>query len=299
MAHSFPWGSLKPRGWLAQSMSQQWESIPRSADDLEGTLVRPGLFVGGGRGKLEIRRWVERRLASTQPWSPRALSALAAYGEASGDPRVLETWNRLESSNGVPRPVSVVDRLVWAETLETLSVLAGRTDLHDRAVASFSEVFAEQTPGAVLGDNPEAWAIVLGLSQDPRWSEPLDAMVDTPWTLEAATAILRSAVSTDGQTLKVLHYLPLEARWASPAGNFRLEIESADPRKSSLRLELSPEAPTPATLILKMPAWAQGCLITGEGVSSSEVEEETGWMELHRVWQPGESIQLQFEEVGQ
>lgn len=106
---------------------------------------------------------------------------------------------------------------------------------------------------------------------------------------------LWNAVTAGPDGVQVTDYLPFEARFDRSGAEIRLEVETSFPPGRQVQLRFRLEPPAEFTLRLAMPPWAAGCLVTGVGVSGSEVEEETGWIALRRTWGPGDQVELVFD----
>jgi len=204
MPSRLPWTQLKPTGALADRLKLLWDAASspeaREADPL--TWVRLALLAGGGRGRLDVRRW-----------------------EAGAD---------------LSRP-------------EVAAALAEAREAFDPAP-------------------PAARHEVDGLLTRLGWS------------------VLRVSGG-----LQIETYLPLEVRTTCEGVDLRLEMNPGGTDGREVALRVSPAQPLPLTLFLKMPAWAQGCLITGLGASAGEVDEDTGLISLARTWGPGDEVGLRFD----
>jgi len=78
MVHRLPWTQLKPTGALAETLREAWEAEwtpERRADRL--TWLRLALLVGGGKGRIEVRRWASQVVDPT----PVEEAALAEFRE--------------------------------------------------------------------------------------------------------------------------------------------------------------------------------------------------------------------------
>lgn len=203
MAQRLAWTAFRPAGALAQRLAALWEaSSPEDREADPVTWVRLALLAGGGRGRIEVRRWA----AQADRSRPGVAEALAEVGE--------------------PLPAS---------------------------------------PPAARHD-------VDGLLIRIGWS------------------VVRVAGG-----LQVEAYLPLEIRTTVDGAEVRLELRPGGTNDREVTLTVSPNGPVSFTLYVKMPSWAQGCLITGLGASAGEVDDQTGLISLSRTWGPGDEVGLLFD----
>lgn len=75
-----------------------------------------------------------------------------------------------------------------------------------------------------------------------------------------------------------------------------VEVELAEESEGRFEVTVYPEEPTEFTLFFRIPHWAQGCLITGEGAGAAEAGD--GWAEVRRTWQRGDTLTLVFDPEG-
>lgn len=75
-----------------------------------------------------------------------------------------------------------------------------------------------------------------------------------------------------------------------------VEIELVEQAERRFEVTVYPEDPAEFTLFFRIPRWAQGCLITGEGAGAAEAGD--GWAEVRRTWHRGDTLELVFDPEG-
>jgi len=102
-------------------------------------------------------------------------------------------------------------------------------------------------------------------------------------------------VLADPAGLRVALYGPAVVKTEVAGVPLTLELDTAYPGESSVEVRLYPEAPVEFTLFFRIPGWAGGCLVTGDGASEGDVTDQDGWIVLRRPWNRGDSLRLSFD----
>lgn len=108
-------------------------------------------------------------------------------------------------------------------------------------------------------------------------------------------AFVCGMVQSDGRSLAVFDYGPVVVKAAVQGVPLTLEMASDEPEALGVDLHFYPEEPVTFSLTFRLPAWAEGCMVTGDGASGGELTDQEGWVELTRTWNRGDSLHLQFE----
>lgn len=104
-------------------------------------------------------------------------------------------------------------------------------------------------------------------------------------------------VLVDDAGLRVALYGPAIAKTQVAGVPIALELDTVYPEVPSVEVRLYPEAPVEFTLFFRIPGWAGGCLVTGDGASGGDVVDQDGWIVLRRTWNRGDSLRLVFDPL--
>lgn len=77
-------------------------------------------------------------------------------------------------------------------------------------------------------------------------------------------------------------------------GTAKLQIGGNYPREGAVSITVTPAAASEFTLRLRIPAWSRQTKVFINGQSSPEPQPGT-YLRLHRTWQPGDKVDLQFD----
>ncbi len=97
--------------------------------------------------------------------------------------------------------------------------------------------------------------------------------------------------TTDG--LAVHLYAGGEARFTAGSEAVRLQVQTEYPWREQVTLQVGLQAPAEFTLHLRLPGWCRAPRLAVNGVTQ-QIENVSGYARLHRVWQPGDRIALEF-----
>ena len=100
------------------------------------------------------------------------------------------------------------------------------------------------------------------------------------------------AYCVDADRVSVNLYGPGEARLATAHGQVTLMQETRYPFDGAIRIRVAPEAQWQATIRVRIPAWATHATVAVNGVKESAIPGT--YTDLHRQWQPGDEIALDF-----
>lgn len=98
--------------------------------------------------------------------------------------------------------------------------------------------------------------------------------------------------------LRVAFYSPATVKTEVAGVPVALEFETEYPENPRVEVRLYPETSVEFTLAFRIPAWASGCLLTGDGASGADAEDRDGWIELRRAWNRGDTLNLTFDLNG-
>ena len=83
-------------------------------------------------------------------------------------------------------------------------------------------------------------------------------------------------------------------RLKTRVGAIPVEIreDTGYPFSNRVTFTIQPEAPLDCALLFRRPGWASAVQVEAAGADS---HEESGWIHLHKTWQPGDVVCLEFE----
>lgn len=186
----------------------------------------------------------------------------------------------------------------------------------DRLRAAWVAGLVEGTPawvrhGLLVGEGRgnvlvRGWAKRSGIDLDafagPSPREPRTAWADD---LEARASgghlgldeYLTHLVWADPAGLRVALYGPATVKTVVAGAPVELVLEAPFPGYHEVSVEVFPQDGAEFTLFFRIPAWAQGCLVTGQGAAGVDVEDRDGWIELRRRWNRGDTLGLRFDAL--
>ena len=215
--------------------------------------MRHALLVGGGKGRLEARAWVNRLLTSKEGsgnLSPPVARAVLAYAQVTGDTRVFDLLPR-----AVDHPTPLATEGPEAD-LESCLVQLEATGTRD---------WADRVEGLVLGNR------------------------------DLSPALAEAAVFADPSGLRIVFYGPVRVKTPVAGVLVELECDTDFPAGRSVALRVYPEEPVEFSVFLRVPGWAEGLLITGDGAHGGELTDQEGWVEIRRRWSRGDALDLTLE----
>lgn len=142
-----------------------------------------------------------------------------------------------------------------------------------------------------------SWAKRAGVVDAAAWALPPPT---EPHEADRCASLEERAVRlvwADPLGLRVALYGPAVVKTEVGGVPVELELETEALDATRVELRFYPESPVEFTLFLRLPEWASGCLITGEGAAGAEAEDREGWMELRRRWNRGDSLSLSFDRA--
>jgi hypothetical protein len=74
----------------------------------------------------------------------------------------------------------------------------------------------------------------------------------------------------------------------------RLEMRTRYPWEGTVEIVVTPPAPLEFTLFLRLPGWAESARVTVDGQRVAETTETGCYLEIRRVWKPGETVRLEL-----
>jgi DUF1680 family protein len=111
--------------------------------------------------------------------------------------------------------------------------------------------------------------------------------------LEELSAIAYGVTAQQDITINL--YGPGQVTLQTPqAGLVRLEQITRYPFDGDIRVLVNPEWPAPFSILVRIPAWAEGASIHVNGVESTQSAVPGTFVALARTWQKGDEINLQF-----
>jgi hypothetical protein len=108
-------------------------------------------------------------------------------------------------------------------------------------------------------------------------------------------ALVETSVLAGPRGLWVALYAPVTAKTRVAGVPVELECETESPEALKAALRVYPESPVEFSLFLRVPGWAEGLLITGDGAQGGAFTDLEGWVEIRRTWSRGDSLDLTFE----
>ena len=118
-------------------------------------------------------------------------------------------------------------------------------------------------------------------------------------------ALLKTAVTAEGDAVRLNHYLPMNVKVAVPAfggEKFPFSIDTHYPRSGRVTVRYDGLKPRRFTLKLRIPAWADGAAVSFLGIDGGPVKEtEHGpakagtYYAVTREWDPCEVMFLDFD----
>lgn len=132
--------------------------------------------------------------------------------------------------------------------------------------------------------------------EDPGWGDSLEAQAFSGGA--GLDEYVAQQVFLDPRGLRIALYGPAVAKTEVASVAVEVELETTYPRDHSIDLRLYPETPVAFSLFLRIPGWASGALVTGDGASGGELTDQEGWLELRRTWIRGDSLTVRFETPG-
>lgn len=140
----------------------------------------------------------------------------------------------------------------------------------------------------------KSWARRTGMSPDiGALAPPADPRQTAQ---EGLDEFVCRMVQTDGSGLAVVDYGPVVVKTAVLGVPLTIEMTNEGPEDLSVELHFYPEEPLTFPLSLRLPEWAEGCMVTGDGAGSGELTDQEGWLQLQRTWCRGDSLHLLFEK---
>jgi hypothetical protein len=252
MIRRLPLGAVRPEGWIAALMKEEWERGFADGGSRD-RWMRHALLVGGGKGRLEARAWVNRLLTSPEgsgSLSPPVARAVLAYAQVTGDTRVFDLLPR------APEPA------------------------------------ASHSPDIPNPDFDSCLAL-LESSASREWADRMEALV--LGNRDLSPALAEAAVLADPSGLRIALYGPVRVKTPVAGVSVEIECETDFPAARTVALRFYPQESVEFSLFLRVPSWAEGLLITGDGAHGGEMADEEGWVEIRRRWNRGDSLDLTFE----
>ena len=100
--------------------------------------------------------------------------------------------------------------------------------------------------------------------------------------------------SVEGETVYVHLYVSGEGEFRLPGGTLCLTCSTDYPWDGRIRFQARTEAPVNAVLALRIPAWCPAFRLRVNG-AAAEPPEYRGYLRVERLWQDGDSLELELE----
>jgi uncharacterized protein len=243
------------------------------------------------------------------------LCAVVDLGVATKDAGLLETAERLwrdvidtklyltggigsaSENEGFTRDFDLPNEKAYAETCASIGLfLFGHRLLQTRLHSEFSDVMESALYNCILSG--------IGLDgesffyDNPLESRGTHQRVAWPWWCPCCPPNLSRLINSlsgylwsEGPAGVVLHqYVSCEASFPG----IRLQVKSGLPFAGDNVIEVATEGPSDKTLVLRVPGWAGKTTLNINGQAQS-VEPQNGYLYLHKVWNNGDRIELNFE----
>ncbi len=89
-------------------------------------------------------------------------------------------------------------------------------------------------------------------------------------------------------------YAPCEVNTTLQNQPVRLRVETEYPFRETVRITVDPARNASFPLLLRIPAWAEGATLTVNGKASPSAAVPGTFARLHRLWKPGDTIELRL-----
>lgn len=90
-------------------------------------------------------------------------------------------------------------------------------------------------------------------------------------------------------------YTPGEFALTMDGAPVRITVHTRYPEEGTVTLALDLEQPVSFRLLLRKPAWCDGCTVSVCGGAVEQPEAVGGWMTLDRVWRAGDTVELTLD----
>jgi len=190
-----------------------------------------------------------------------------------------------------------------------------RGDLADRLRAVWPTGLVEGTPGWVrhallVGEGRgqllvKAWARNNGILDLAPAAGLAEREVATAWADDLESHALAGQVGfdeyvcqmvwADAKGLRVALYGSATVKTEVAGTPLELVLDADSVGAKVVSVGVYPDGPASFTLFFRIPSWANGCLVTGEGASGVDVVDHDGWIELGRRWNRGDELTLRFD----
>lgn len=234
-------------------------------------LVDEKLFLHGGSGNLSARNEGYRQDGGS-------LGPDDCYGESCGTIAHFNWAHSLFALTGEARYLDIAEQVLYNAFAATLS-LAGDSSFYTNALQTGMPSYAF---GALLlsGFEPR---------REVRFPEFATSCCP-PNIVKLLNRVGGSFYALDEAGLFVKHYGASTAEVPFGPG-VTLSQRTRYPWDGEVTLLVEPAAPVSFSLRLRVPAWAKGCRVAVND-ADLEIEPGEGWLEIERLWQPGDRVDL-------
>ncbi|WP_066514546.1 glycoside hydrolase family 127 protein [Curtobacterium ammoniigenes] len=291
--------------WFAGSAYLQDDVPVREQDEAVGHAVR-GVYLLCGAADVAIETDDQPLLAAvTRQWetmTSRKMYVTGALGSRFDGEAFGEDWE-LQTDRSYGETCASIGYLMlsWRLLLES-----GEGRFADAIEHTLYNLFAASTSVdrvAYFYNNPIQRRRSLPEADPHRRSPRAEAEGTRPPWFECACCppnILRTVASltgyiatTDSAGVQLHQYMPATIDDTVSAESVRLTVDTAYPLDGAIRITVEETPSSPWTLSLRIPAWAETWHIRVNGTASAAPLEH-GYARLQRVWQPGDTVDLEL-----
>ncbi|WP_394553225.1 glycoside hydrolase family 127 protein [Agromyces sp. MMS24-JH15] len=260
-------------------------AIETGDDDLVDALVRQWettaerrTYVTGGQGSHHQDE------AFGEDWE---LPADRAYSETcAGVASVMFSW-RLLLASGDARYADLVERTLF-NVVETSPAADGRAFY-------YANTLHQRVPGEPA--DPDVVSPRAHSSLRAPW---FDVSCCPPNTARTFASLAAYVATADASGIQLHQYAPATIRTALDDGReVALDVETGYPLSGSVVVRVRSDAPSPWTLTLRVPAWAEGARLVvrpadggADEVQNASPRGRAGTVSVARAWAAGDSVVL-------
>jgi DUF1680 family protein len=224
------------------------------------TMVESQLYLTGGVGS----RWYGEAFGD-----PFELPPDAAYCETCAAIAGVQWSWRLLLATGESQYADLIERTLYNAVISGVS-LSGDKFFYVNTLKVRQHAFADDQRSAVAGRQP--W---FGTACCP------------PNVMRTLSALDQLVATSDDDGVQVHLYAPASVTAELPAGPVAFEVKTRYPWHGTVTVRVTGSPGKPWTLGLRIPAWADGCTLTVNGV-----EQPAG--PLRRSWSVGDEVVLEL-----
>ncbi|MGW1344624.1 glycoside hydrolase family 127 protein [Kribbella sp. NPDC002412] len=233
-------------GELLEALQASWE-----------TMVESQLYLTGGAGS----RWYGEAFGD-----PFELPPDAAYCETCAAIASVQWSWRLLLATGESKYADLIERTLYNAVISGVS-LSGGEFFYVNTLKVRQHAFADDQRSAVAGRQP--W---FGTACCP------------PNVMRTLSSLDQLVATSDDDGVQVQLYAPASVRAELPAGRVGFEVETQYPWHGRVTVRMTESPEEPWTLGLRIPAWAEGAVITVNGAEGP----------LRRRWAVGDQVVLEL-----